>query len=81
MTFTKQGTILNSASGESLNSNSTRSDYQLHAQIAARVNDDQNLRVSRPWFHTLALCDTDPPHQHQTHNPFRCISVHSLRYV
>jgi len=51
-------------------------DYQLHAQIVARMNDDQNLQVSsdesRPWFHILALCDADPLRQRP---------VYSFRYV
>ena len=78
MTFTKSGNTISSAIGEGLhNSNPTRSDYRLHAQIAARMNDDQNLRVSCPWFHTLAFCDTESLFQHQDINPHDP----SLRYV
>ena len=44
MTFTKSGNIIYGAIGESFhNSNSTRSDYQVHAQIVVRMNDDQDL--------------------------------------
>ena len=80
MTFIISGNTISSVIGEGLyNSNHTKSDYGLNAQIVAHMNDDQNLQVSRPWFHTLALCDTDPLRQHQATNPpFPYPSVHPL---